>query len=222
MQNGLCSKCHWTSEQGNKFRLPEFTILKHNYIVGRTLGAGGFGITYKSLDMTKNSICAIKEYAPIRISYRSISGNTLTPNAPSAKDFEEGKNRFCSEAKTLYKLNHINSVVKIYDFFFENNTAYFTMEYLQGLTLKTFVKNIGGRIPIDTAIKKITMVGKALSEVHKAGIFHRDISPDNIILTSSGTVKLIDFGSAKQLSTDSDESLSVLLKPGFAPPEQYS
>lgn len=117
----------------------------------------------------------------------------------------------------------MDGIVKIYTHFQENNTAYLVMEYLDGRNLKSFVKNKGGSISSKLAGRIIIKAAAALEKVHSANVLHRDISPENIfIMRNDVDVKLIDFGAARRNVEDSNQEKSVLLKPGFAPPEQYS
>lgn len=200
------------------------TILQKRYRIVRVIGAGGFGITYEAMDELNKIRCAIKEFAPMEIAVRTTDGRTMCP-ASSEKSalYEHGKQRFLEEAEILKRLQNVDTVVSITDYFLENGTCYFVMEYLDGVTLKNLLKGIGGRLPLNQALPVIYKLGMALQKVHKyCNIFHRDISPDNIIITSQGAVKLIDFGNAKSIISDGQQQLSVILKPGFAPYEQYS
>ncbi len=199
------------------------TKLNNRYIVQRPVGSGGFGITYKAQDMQLNKPCCIKELFPRDTVYRTQGNLSL---APFSSDRQRMMNhciqRFGEEAQVLQKLGHVESVVNIYDFFYENNTCYFVMEFLDGMNLSTLMKNRGGKLDLNTVMEVAEKAGRALIEVHKNGIFHRDISPDNIFITNSGAIKLIDFGNAKHLVKREGEIRSVVLKKGFAPMEQYS
>jgi serine/threonine protein kinase len=187
------------------------------------LGAGGFGITYKAFDEKSRKLCAIKEFVPNNIVYRTDDGLSIMPVSDDKNQiFVHGMERFMEEAEILEKLNVLDSVVNVYDFFFENRTCYFVMEYLDGVTLFQLTKVAGGRLPLKITLEVIKSIGLALIGVHSFNIFHRDISPDNIFLTYDGAIKLIDFGNAKNLIRNDKERLSVVLKPGFAPLEQFS
>lgn len=226
MYGGQCRNCGYTDVpiNLNSMQLPRFFVLYERYILGRVLGAGGFGITYKAYDILNNSLCAVKEFVPIGISARYMDGITLQASSEGQEDnFEHGKKRFLEEADVLKQLRNIPEVVQITDYFTENNTVYYVMEYLDGVTLKRMMNSMGGRLPYREAAAVIYRVGMALEEIHnRAHIFHRDISPENIMITQKGEVKLIDFGSAKYLIGQRSQNLSVVLKPGFAPPEQYT
>lgn len=197
--------------------------LSNRYVIQRTLGIGGFGITYAAYDTEEKRDCAVKELFPQGVVTRMTDGTTVvTVSSEKDSSFEHSKERFLEEAEILQDLNPIHEVVSVYDFFMENGTCYFVMEYLEGMTLRRLLKGAGGRLPYKIVMDIVQKIGKALIVVHKHKIFHRDISPDNIIVTNKGEVKLIDFGNAKSLSQNANQGLSVVLKPGFAPLEQYS
>ena len=203
--------------------LQENTMLNGRYRIIKSLGMGGFGITYKAYDNFDNMECAIKELFPKDLVMRLEDGQTVIPvSASKVPLVEHGKERFLEEAGILKRLNNVSSVVSVFNFFETNGTSYFVMEYLNGATLSAFAKSNGGTLPFQIVAEVIKSVGEALEKVHAMNIFHRDLSPDNIYITMDGDVKLIDFGNAKSLIRDSGEALSVVLKPGFAPIEQYS
>ena len=212
-------------EQHNLLSLPVNAVLHDRYLTGVILGSGGFGITYKALDRKRRKLCAVKEYVPLGYSTRSSDGMTLTStNREKEEIYEYGKNKFMAEANLLRNLDHIPSVVNIFDSFLENGTAYFVMEYIDGITLgRLRMQSENGRLPFETAYGIIHQIAVCLHEVHtKANIFHRDISPENIMIGKDNKAKLIDFGTAKYIHGQKSQNLSVILKPGYAPPEQYS
>lgn len=197
------------------------TLLGGRYIVGQVLGFGGFGVTYIGYDTTLERKVAIKEYLPSEFSTR-IPGQTevTTYAGERTEQFNSGLNKFLEEAQMLAKLQAANGVVQIYNSFHENNTAYIIMEYLEGKTLKTYLEEIG-KIPVEEAKEILHPIITALKEVHALGIIHRDIAPDNIFLTNDGRVKLLDFGASRFATTSHSKSLSVIIKQGYAPVEQY-
>ena len=210
---------------GNPLALLQGTILSKRYKVDKVLGAGGFGITYLAEDRFNHMVCAIKEYVPVGICARETGNKEVYPLSVAKKqDFQHGKVRFIEEAQVLSELQHIPNVVHITDYFSENNTAYYVMEFLDGMTVKQLMKCMPeNRIPIEDAIEIVQKVGESLDRIHKERhLLHRDISPDNLFYTKSGEIKLIDFGSAKHLSQEEKNIFSIVLKPGFAPPEQYA
>lgn len=219
-----CPYCKYKEfERDNPLALKMNTVLKNRYIAGRILGAGGFGITYKGLDVDSGTIVAIKEYVPLDSARRDKDETTLRPTSSSKIElFEYGKKKFLDEAQTLRELRYIPDVVDILDYFSENGTAYFVMEYLNGSTLNHLRQIKGGRLPFPIAYEIVMSAATTMEEIHtKGNIFHRDISPENIIITRDGKVKMIDFGTAKYIHGKKSQNLSIILKPGYAPPEQY-
>lgn len=218
-----CKKCGFSEESYSPdgITLPCGTILMGNFIIGRVLGKGGFGITYLAYDVKYNKIIAVKEYFPIELSLREPNGTGLmVRDRKSADLFKHGAEKFYNEASFVSKFSDNPNIVRVYQFFYENNTAYFTMEYLTGMTLKDYV-NRCGTITAGQAVNIAEKVANALCEVHSENVLHRDVSPDNIMLCSDGGVKLLDFGAARQVFPEGSQLLSVILKPGFAPLEQY-
>lgn len=224
-QNGICPQCGYRlqNDRNRSARnLPAGSILNHRYYVGRLLGAGGFGLTYKAYDIQRREMCCIKEYAPTDFCSRVADGHSIEL---LSREYEEpyraGLRRFIDEARILGSLGGIPSVVNILNTFQENNTAYFTMELLTGADLKQIVP--GGRLSFRQVTEVILQVALSMDMIHtKTGIIHRDISPENIFITKDGRVKLIDFGSAKRTENGVKDGLSVVLKPKYAPPEQFS
>ena len=196
------------------------TLLQNRYLVGKALGQGGFGITYIGKDTTLNMRVAIKEYYPNGYSNRNhdVTDNVTITASDRDVFFHNGKQKFLYEARILAMFCGEPGIVSVRDFFETNNTAYIVMEYINGVTLKKYVTKKG---PLSAHIVFHIMqpVLKALAKVHEQGVVHRDISPDNIMVVSDGTLKLLDFGSAREVG--GDKSLSVMLKPGYAPEEQY-
>ncbi len=203
-----------------QFWLGEGTILGGRYRLDAVLGIGGFGITYRATDLRLERPAAVKEFYP---SFWASRFTEVSPEVRVLRDcgeaFEKGLTRFRQEAVTLAQLN-VSGVVQVSDFFPENNTAYLVMEYLDGKNLKKMAEGFGGRIPAEILLPAISPVIAALRQVHKKGLIHRDISPDNIMMLSDGSVRLIDFGNARD--TASNKSMTLAMKEGFAPPEQYS
>lgn len=220
---GVCPHCGYV--RGTKAAEPQHmtpeTILNKKYIVGKVIGFGGFGVTYIGWDAVLNIKVAIKEYLPSEFATR-YPGQTQVSvyNGQSRELFSSGMHSFVEEAQRLAKFSSVDGIVGIYDTFTENNTAYIVMEYLEGQTLSQYIKNNGPR-SYDESLAIIAPVLQALSVVHANGIIHRDISPDNIFLTNDGKVKLLDFGASRYATAYNSKSLSVIVKRGYAPPEQY-
>ena len=198
-------------------------ILKERYKIEEVIGAGGFGITYRAWDPLLQSYVAIKEYYPSGIATRSAdSSKVCVPVGQEQREYHRGRIRFLKEAQDVARFQSEPNIVSIYDYLEENDTAYMVMEYLHGCTLKQYIREHGGRLDTDHILHICLSVLDALAVVHKAGMIHRDIIPENIFICEDLTVKLIDFGAAKQVYLDGEQTMSVVLKPGYAPPEQYA
>lgn len=198
-------------------------ILKERYKIEEVIGAGGFGITYRAWDPLLQSYVAIKEYYPSGIATRSAdSSKVCVPVGQEQREYHRGRIRFLKEAQDVARFQSEPNIVSIYDYLEENDTAYMVMEYLHGCTLKQYIREHGGRLDTDHILHICLSVLDALAVVHKAGMIHRDISPENIFICEDLTIKLIDFGAAKQVYLDGEQTMSVVLKPGYAPPEQYA
>ena len=221
--NGPCPHCgHWIGEpiQGLQ-QLPVGWILDGKYRIGMTLGQGGFGITYLAYDMNLQQKVAIKEYFPGGLVTRSAQ--TVMPFTQSGQTlYQKGVDAFYREAQLLARFQNHPNIVHIHNFFRENNTAYFVMEYVEGKSLAAYLDEKGGRLSQEETISLLSPIMDALDVLHQAGILHRDIAPDNIYLTKSGQVKLLDFGAAKNELRQHTHSSAAILKPGYAPLEQYS
>lgn len=225
----ICPHCGFSLDRYvmQKWILRPGKVLNNKYIVGKRLGEGGFGITYLAYDIYLHSKIAIKEYYPSYMVSRDVtstSGDTvLTTGSEFNSDFEDGLRKYANEASVLSQFFNLPGIVSVKDFFYENQTAYIVMEYIDGVSLKDYLKNRGGKIPADEAIKLIRPVISSMAVVHDHKLLHRDISPDNIMLQRDGTVKLIDFGTARYFDIDATQkSMTVMLKHGYAPIEQYS
>ncbi len=204
-------------------QLKPMTILKGRYMVGDVLGEGGFGITYIGLDMQLEMRVAIKEFYPNGYASRESQTTTLLTiySGQSEKVVLKWREKFLDEAKTLAKVSNLSGVVGVREYFKENNTAYIVMDYLEGQTLKAYAASMGGRIPANELLPALEPVVTALARIHDQGLIHRDISPDNIMRSPDGSLQILDFGAARDYTSQGEKSLSVMLKPGFAPEEQY-
>ena len=219
----ICPKCGLNEQElknASQNFLQPGSRLNDRYTVGIALGQGGFGITYIGYDNVLGTRVAIKEYYPNDSAQRESESRTVRVFAGGETDFEKGKERFLTEARTLARFSEYPGVVSVKDCFGANGTAYMVMQYLDGTDLKQYLNRRGGKLGESESIQILMPVTEALKEIHKTGIIHRDISPDNIFMTKDGQVKLIDFGAARQLFGD-NKSISVTLKPGYAPEEQY-
>ena len=224
----VCPYCGYKEKENDvpRWILPPGTILNGKYQVGRSLGEGGFGITYLAWDVNMETKIAIKEYFPANIVSRdntSEGGNHVAQNVTvSSLNFDEGLKRYVKEASILAKFFDLPGIVSVKDFFYENGTAYFVMEYIDGMSLKDYLSANGGKIGYEEAIALMQPVISSLYVIHQNNLLHRDISPDNIMISSDGQIKLIDFGAARSMEQAADNGMTVMLKHGYAPIEQYS
>ncbi len=203
--------------------LKPFTVLQNKYMIGRVIGIGGFGITYIGWDLNLQTYIAIKEYFPGSLASRDTS-TTVTqvlPNESSKDVYEKGLKRYVEEAQNLSKFYQLQGIVSVKDFFYENATGYIVMEYINGINLKEYLNNAGGKLPEQTVLALMKPVFESLHTMHNSGLVHRDISPDNIMVDKDNKIKLIDFGSARGQSAETDKTYTVILKHGYAPAEQY-
>lgn len=221
---GMCPHCgnEIVTKPRDMFHLCPGELIQERYEVGLSVGAGGFGITYIAWDRLLKKVVAIKEYYPAGLVNR-VPGekNLIIYSGNRERDFMNGKVRFLEEARHMAKFNTHANIINVYDFFEENDTAYIVMEFLDGVTYKEYIKENGGKVSPEKALEITDAVMNALEEVHNNNILHRDISPDNIYLCKDGKIKLLDFGAASFSSTDTELTRFIVLKPGFAPPEQY-
>lgn len=207
----------------NKSHLRGGTELCGRYMVGKVLGYGGFGITYIAWDQKLKRTVAIKEFFPNSLSTRSEGESSVSCyDSKALRFFNDGIKKMLDEGSRLSKFSGNENIVNVYDCFEENNTAYIVMEYLEGKDLKQYLAENGGKLSPEKAVEIILPVLNALEDMHKEKIIHRDIAPDNIFLCGNGKIKLLDFGSARLAVEDSEKSLSVMVKRGYAPKEQYA
>ena len=206
----------------NLYCLRKGTRLIGRYTIEKVLGQGGFGITYLGMDDLHKKKVAIKEFFPQGIVTRNIEyEDTVTVTLVGEKEnYDKGKERFLKEAQTMAMFSKDKGIVKALDFFEINNTAYIVMEYLEGVTLKQYLRE-NERIDAEDLVELLVPLIEALDEIHSQGLIHRDISPDNIMVLPDGRIKLMDFGAARDYTEFGEKSLSIVLKPGYAPPEQY-
>ena len=221
----VCPHCglgNWKYQAAEK-TLELGTMLKSRYKIGTVIGDGGFGITYRAVDMNTGKGVAVKEFYPREVVARSSMDHTTVKlvNRDNTAQFQKGLNSFLEEANGLARFNNTDKIVNVYDFFEQNGTAYIVMEYLRGKPLSRYAKDHGGKISVSAAINVIMKMCDALSYVHGAGMVHRDISPDNIFVEKTGKIKLIDFGAARESYGNEEKTLSIVLKPNYAPPEQF-
>lgn len=226
-----CPKCGFSLKdyQQPENGMPPYEILNGKYLVGKVIGIGGFGITYIGWDFYQSKKVCIKEYFPKGVAkreqtttysteYSTYSMDVFTVNTKKAA-YLGGLKGYIKEAETLSKFYGMPGIVSVRDFFYGNKTAYIVMEYIDGINFRQFAKSSGGVLQSYILFELLKDVIKALNSVHKAGVIHRDISPDNIMLNDKFKAKLRDFGAAKH--SGAGQETSIFLKHGYAPIEQY-
>lgn len=219
---GKCPHCGFN--EGDVPKQPDHLFagmtLNSRYVIGEVLGAGGFGVSYKAWDMKLDTVIAVKEYYPSGIVNRTPGTKEVIMYArKKEREYEFGKERFLNEARNMAKFNSEKNIVNVFEFFEENSTAYIVMEFLDGITLSDYLRSTG-KVGVEKSIDVTNAICDALTKLHAEGIIHRDISPDNIFMCKDGGIKLIDFGTAR-FAMDENKQMTIVLKPGFAPPEQY-
>lgn len=217
----VCKSCGFDSADSapDPSMIAPGSVLLNRYVIGRVIGKGGFGITYLAYDALAGRKIAVKEYFPYGIACRT-AGEVSVTSDDSAEAFKLGAEKFYNEARLVSKFNGNPNITSVYDCFYENNTVYIVMEYLHGQTLKEYIRG-NGILNAPQALFVAKNICNALVVAHSASVLHRDISPDNIIICDNGDIKLIDFGAARQVVAEHSQSFSVIIKPGYAPPEQY-
>ena len=222
----VCPKCghRIISNESETNALPEGTVLSDKYLIGRVLGEGGFGITYLAWDINLEIRIAVKEFFPSNRAVRDEQDSRSVKILTNSKDMRFGAelDRYVNEASILAKLFNLPGIVSVKDFFYENQTAYMIMEYIDGISLKEYLKRKGGTLPYKEVMEIIEPVINSLEVIHQHKLLHRDISPDNIMISDKGLIKLIDFGAARYYENETEKSMTVVLKHGYAPLEQYS
>ena len=196
--------------------------LADRYIIGTVVGFGGFGVLYRAWDRKLEHMVAIKEYYPAGMVTR-IPGQkeVILYTGKKNDEYKNGLTRFLDEARNTARFSSNPNIVNVFDFFEENGTAYMVMEFLEGVSLKEYISRAGGRLPWQQAVEIGLRIIAALKDVHGAKILHRDLSPDNVFMCDDGKIKLLDFGAARFTGLDDEKTRTIVLKMGFAPPEQY-
>ena len=200
------------------------TYLKERYMLGRVLGEGSFGISYIAWDCLLDTVVAIKEYFPASLVSRHVSEdgdrNVYIYEKAEKQKYQESLEKYLQEAKSLSAYYDLDGIVSVRDFFYENNTAYIIMGYVDGVSVKEYVEK-NGPIEGEKLLHMLEPVICSLMKVHQTGVLHRDISPDNILLTRDERLVLIDFGAARRENINMTRSMTVVFKRGFSPEEQY-
>lgn len=222
-QYDVCPFCGYA--EGTPPHQPHFltpgTILGNHFIVGTSIGMGGFGITYRAYDTTLGVIVAVKEFYPAGLVNRSPGEKRVGLLSGEKKtQFQEQIKRFLMEAQSIARFGKAKDIVNVYDYFEENNTAYIIMEYIDGVLLKDYLEK-QGKIEVRTALTIIEPIIDAVKKIHAQGIIHRDISPDNIFIAGEDAVKVFDFGAARLSDSKEGMAAEKVIKAGYSAPEQY-
>lgn len=220
--DGCCPHCGYV-ESGNrkKSMLPARMLLSGRYVIGEVLGLDRSSVCFKALDIKKDKIVEVQEYFPRDTVIReSNSANLKIISECDAEEHRKNVLTIRKNARKMMEFSFSNNIVNIYDVFEENNTVYTVNEYLEGMLLGDYVEKCGGRLKTDEAVTIANAVLDGLSLIHKAGLIHRAITPENIILTANNKIKITNFRSLKEVSTCSSK-MTVYFSPGYAPPEQY-
>lgn len=221
--NTTCPHCGYPEKHLTvKDSLPVFSILAGKYLLGAPLGKGGFGITYIAMHLPDEKIVAIKEFFPANLAVRDTDNETVVPaDDTKAVYYRTGMKSFSEEGRILYLLSDIEHVVHVAEQIQANNTTYLVMEYVPGISLKKYMKQQQKLFSEQETLTLMQPILLALQTMHQKGILHRDISPENLMLSPDNTLTLIDFGAARTFSRSDDDNLTVILKRGYAPEEQY-
>jgi len=211
-----------SNEPKEPIHLRPGTVLLDRYVIGTTVGAGGFGIIYKAWDSKLETIVAVKEFFASRLVTRAAGELDVIVNKKSQEEFTYRKERFLAEARTMAKFGAHRSIPNVFEFFEENGTAYIVMELLHGQALNDYLHQCGGKVDQEFVLLVANEIGNALISLHQQGIIHRDVAPDNVYICSDKDIrlKLLDLGAAK-LADSTDEVIDIILKPGYSPVEQY-
>ena len=218
-----CPYCGFneTTLRQESYYLDPGTVIGGKYIVGRVLSYGGHTVSYLGMDAEKNRKVIVKEYLPSDFSTRSEGEKEVTIYSGDGQEqFEQGLTNFLNEANRIQRLQGVEGIAKVYDCIAENETGYVISEYVEGKTLKEILEG-GKKYSVREAARFIRELLKGLEKVHHMDIVHCDISPETIMVTDTGDIKLTDFGATRYVTTANSKSLSIILKRGYAPEEQY-
>ena len=224
---GRCAYCGLQQDKSRPIPrcLRPGMCLRDRYVLGRVLGEGSFGISYIAWDCLLDTVVAIKEYFPASLVSRHISEEDEDTNVyiyekRESQKYQESLKKYLGEAKSLSAYYDLDGIVSVRDFFYANNTAYIVMGYVDGISVKEYVEK-NGPIEGEKFLRMLEPVIQSLAKVHQTGVLHRDISPDNMLLTRDEKLVLIDFGAARKENINMTRSMTVVFKRGFSPEEQY-
>lgn len=225
-KDGSCAYCHFQQEgyQPIPRCLRPGTELVGRYVLGKVLGEGSFGITYIAWDTLLDTTVAIKEYFPSNLASRHVGDggdcNVYIYEKTEKRNYQDNLQKYLDEAKSLSAFSELDGIVSVRDFFYANLTAYIVMAYVEGVSMKAYVEE-NGRIEGDLFLEMLKPILYSLAKVHETGVLHRDISPDNILITKENKMVMIDFGAARKENISMTRSMTVVFKQGYSPEEQY-
>ncbi len=225
-EDGNCAYCHFQQEgyQPIPRCLRPGTELAGRYVLGKVLGEGSFGITYVAWDTLLDTAVAIKEYFPANLASRHVGDggdhNVYLYEKTEKRNYRDNLQKYLDEAKSLSAFSELDGIVSVRDFFYANQTAYIVMAYVEGVSVKEYVEK-NGRIEGELFLEMLKPILYSLAKVHETGVLHRDISPDNILITKNNKMVLIDFGAARKENISMTRSMTVVFKQGYSPEEQY-
>ena len=222
----LCPHCGFDNEHidGPEYAMKPGTILHEQYLIGTVLGQGGFGITYVGYDISLELKVCIKEYYPMgQVSRSSEISNTVNWNRTqiTQEQWENSCRNFIKESQRVERIFTLPGIVRIRNTFFENDSAYIVMDYIDGITLKDKLKQ-SGPMTFEECRKLFVPLMKSLEDLHRQNVIHRDISPDNIMVAEDGRLWLLDLDASKAIEDLQEGMSKLVMKKGFSPPEQYS
>ena len=221
---GVCRSCGIRPESiaNPPAALPLRSVIGSRYMTGKSLGIGGFGRTYLAWDLNESRKVAIKEFFPQGYATREKGDSRVNVLSPEVvQPFNHWLGAFVEEAKVLMRIKHLHGVVKLLDYFENNNTAYIVTDYLEGKSLRNHLTERNYKIPYNEALGILRPVFESLAVLHGYGVIHKDISPENIIIVLNKYVKLIDFGAAALYKVNGNEKPYVVQKAGYSPVELY-
>lgn len=221
--SAVCPYCGQTGAPLPKeaYHLQPGTVLTGRYLIGKTLGSGGFGVVYMTLDLKLGRVVALKEFFPVSLVCRTPGETNISIySGDKEQEYRKGLERFLDEARNMADFAKEPHIVNVFDFFPANRTAYIVMEYLDGVSFENYLRANSGKISVDETIEIIKPVLQGLKVLHERSIVHRDINPKNIFITADNKVKIIDFGTAK-FCDENERTRTNIVSDGYAPPEQY-
>uniref|UniRef100_UPI003FEEE050 serine/threonine protein kinase n=1 Tax=Coprococcus sp. TaxID=2049024 RepID=UPI003FEEE050 len=210
-------------QDGLKRALPDGYILCEKYRIGQVIGEGGFGITYSGIRLSDGRRVAIKEYFPAQYASREDGCADSILHifyGEKSVQFQKGLVHFKHEAEILKQYSYLDGMVTVLDTSEANHTAYIIMEFVEGITLSQYIRE-NGVFSYNELVQLMTPIMKSLAQIHRQGIIHRDISPENIQIGLDNRFYLLDFGAAKELDNQAPQN-TIIFKQGYAPPEQYT